>query len=190
MTWWRAVALRRGSTKRWTMAGHSMAWRRLVAWRRRRGRRSSVMEGRRVATSRPGTGSRPSPVGSAPLLEDPDEGGLPLQTTYRRFCTCVKDQSRRVARANSPDANGTRSGPVGVARTPCPPSGGIPPRPRRPAAHLQNKRRPPRACGPSDPASFQSAASLENIDAWSEPRGRDVFHFVFKQQTPRFIINP
>lgn len=165
------------------MAGHSMAWRR-VAWRRRRGRRSSVMEGRRIATSRPGTGSRPSPVWSAPLLEDPDEGRLSLETTYRLFCICIEDQSHLIAHANSLDANGTRCGPVGVTRTPYPLCGGIPPRPRHPAAHLQNKRRPPRACGPSDPASFQLVASLENIDGWSEPRGR----IVFQQQTPRFIL--
>lgn len=59
------------------------------------------------------------------------------------------------------DGSGTRCDPVGVARTPYPPYGEIPPRPRRPAARLQNTRLRPHACGPLDPASFQSGASLE-----------------------------
>lgn len=58
----------------WTMARHSVAWGRLVAQRGR----SSVMVGGRIATSGSGAGTRPTPVGRAPLLVDTDVGGLAL----------------------------------------------------------------------------------------------------------------
>lgn len=102
MTRWWAMVLWRVSPRGWTMARHSMAWRRLVT----RWWRSSVMVGRWIAASGSGAGSRPIPVGSAPLLKDSDVSSLALRKKRDKNLVFIKMFIKSKEQLN-PNAPGT-----------------------------------------------------------------------------------
>lgn len=66
---------------------------------------------------------------------------------------------RHGCKQSRPDVNGTQSDPVCAVRTPCPPCGETPRRPRHRAARPQSKHLLPHAYDPLDPASSQLVAT-------------------------------